>query len=63
MNFKKIEIITVAKVGSSDFLHSCKKIHPTIHSHSLLHLKRILINHQRHVLITGQSAFCFFYTY
>lgn len=53
MNFKKIEIITVAKVGSSDFLHSCKKIHPTIHSHSLLHLKRILINHKNRLIIFG----------
>lgn len=51
--FKKIEVITVAKVGSSDFLHSCKKIYPTIHKHSLLRLKRVLKNKKDTLIIVG----------
>jgi len=53
MNFKKIEVITVAKVGSSDFLHSCKKIHPTKHKHSLLRLRKIVNNHTDTLIIVG----------
>ncbi|XWV24998.1 hypothetical protein QJ856_gp0781 [Tupanvirus deep ocean] len=40
--FKKIEVITVAKVGSSDFLHSMKNKYKVVHRHSLLRLKMVL---------------------
>ena len=39
------EILSVAKVGSSDFLHSINKNYTTInHGHSLLRLKYVLEN-------------------
>ena len=51
MNFKCIEVITVAKVGSSDFLNSCKKNYPTVHSHSLLQLKKVINNKDTLILL------------
>lgn len=44
MNFDNINVITVAKVGSSNFLHSLKHKYKKIlrHTHSLKYLKDIL---------------------
>lgn len=52
-NFKKIEVITVAKTGSSNFLASCILKYPTNHTHSLLHLKNVINNYRDTLIIVG----------
>jgi len=55
VSFSKVEIITVAKVGSSNFLHSLKaysKI-PVNHGHSLMRLRQILKHNANTLVIVG----------
>ena len=53
MNFNEVHVVTVAKVGSSNFLHVCKEKYKTYHTHSLLHLKNILKNKKNILIIVG----------
>lgn len=40
--FDSISIVTVAKVGSSSFLYSCREKYTVNHGHNLLYFKNIL---------------------
>ena len=51
--FSNIEIITCAKVGSRDFLDSCKNKYSTSHGHSLQKLREILSNSRNTLIIVG----------
>lgn len=53
MNFNEVHVVTVAKVGSANFLHVCKEKYKTYHTHSLLHLKNILKNKKNILIIVG----------
>lgn len=55
MKFKHIEVITVGKVGSANFLPNSsnsksKRVH---HGHSLLRLKRVLKTQSNTLIIVG----------
>ncbi len=53
IKFKKVKIVTVAKVGSTDFSLSCKKKYNTTHRHSLLYLREIIEKEKDTLIITG----------
>ena len=54
IHFNKVEIITVAKVGSANFLHCNYTLKKKInHGHSLLHLQNILNNKSDCLIIVG----------
>ena len=53
MNFNEVHVVTVAKVGSANFLHVCREKYKTYHTHSLLHLKNILKNKKNILIIVG----------
>ena len=49
ITFDKIDINTVAKVGSSDIFNSVKQKYKAHHGHSLLHLRNVLKNDKKHI--------------
>eukprot|EP00854_Cymbomonas_tetramitiformis_P012910 gene12910-15257_t len=54
MKYDRIYIITVAKVGSSDFLYSCEDKYKFVtHTHDLQYLKHILANKSKCLIIVG----------
>lgn len=53
ITFDKIDINTVAKVGSSDIFNSVKQKYKTHHGHSLLHLKNVLKNDKNTLIVVG----------
>lgn len=53
ITFDKIDIITVAKVGSSDIFNSVKQKYKAHHGHSLLHLKNVLKNDKNTLIVVG----------
>lgn len=54
INFNKVRVITVAKVGSANFRHcSYSKTTDVVHNHSLLNLKKMLKNKQDCLIIVG----------
>ena len=54
ITFNKVEIITVAKVGSANFLYcNYNKTNNIKHGHSLLNLRKILNNNNNCLIIVG----------
>ncbi len=53
IKFKNLRIVTVAKVGSTDFTLSCKDKYQTSHRHSLLYLREILEKEKDTLIIVG----------
>ncbi len=53
IKFDKLRIVTVAKVGSTDFTLSCKEKYKTAHRHSLLYLRELLEKEKDTLIITG----------
>lgn len=51
--FKHILVVTVAKVGSSNFLHSLKHKYPVIHHHSTKVLENTVNNSSNTLIIVG----------
>ncbi len=53
IKFNNLRIVTVAKVGSTDFTLSCKNKYKTTHRHSLLYLREILEKEKDTLIIVG----------